>query len=83
MNKVDASRAVKITTSVARFLENTKRRRAALKFYKELVTLLEFIEQEFNSSRALMNDKTRKELDHSTISAFLSIAVINLHLLKP
>ena len=82
MNKVDASRAVKITTSVARFLENTKRRRVALKFYKELVTLLEFIEQEFNSSRALMNDKTRKELDHSTISAFLSIAVINLHLLE-
>ena len=82
MNKVDASRAVKITTSVARFLENTKRRRAALKFYKELVTLLEFIEQEFNSSRALMNDKTQKELDYSTISAFLSIAVINLHLLE-
>ena len=82
MNKVDALRAVKITTSVARFLENTKRRRVALKLYKELVTLLEFIEQEFNSSRALMNDKTRKELDHSTISAFISIAVINLHLLE-
>ena len=82
MNKVDASRAVKITTSVARFLENTKRRRAALKFYKELVTLLEFIEQEFHSSKALMNDKTRKELDYSTISAFLSIATINLHLLE-
>ena len=74
--------ALEITTSVARFLENTKRRPAALKFYKELVTLLELIEQEFNSSKASMNLGTRRALNYRTISAFLSIAVINLHLGK-
>lgn len=80
MNGVDASGAVKITTSVARFLENTKRQRAALQLYKELVTLLELIKQEFNLSKATLNDKTRKILDEWTISAFVSLARVNLHL---
>ena len=77
---MDVAEAVKITTSVARFLENTKRRRAALQLYKELVTLLEFIKQEFNLSKPTLNDKTRKILDEWTISAFVSLAQVNLHL---
>ena len=80
MTKVDVAEAVKITTLVARFLENTKRQRAALQLYKELVTLLDFIEQEFNSSRASIYDKTRKKFDHWTKSEFLSLAKVNLHL---
>ena len=80
MTKVDVAEAVKITTLVARFLENTKRQRAALQLYKELVTLLDFIEQEFKSSRASIYDKTRKKFDHWIKSAFLSLAEVNLHL---
>ena len=82
MNKVDAAEAVEITTAVARFLAYTKRPRAALQFYKELMALLEFIEQMFNSSiaRALMNDKIQKNFDNWIISTFLSLHAINLQL---
>ncbi|XP_022785473.1 uncharacterized protein LOC111325823 [Stylophora pistillata] len=72
--------AVEITTSVASFLENTHRPLAALKFFKESLTLLELIEQEINSCKASVNLETQRALNKRTIFVLLSIADTNLTL---